>query len=176
MQGFFNVLKGAYPSLKQLDKSLPVKAGDAVIRGSLMVEDAGEFRLAVAATDAGAADAPGPVAYFAFQGANDPDVEMAGVVTGMPCTAPCEVETNQIDVSGTPATDYAVGKYVAAGDGVLAPLADENTALGVVTKAPYYRWSNAQDATGKYVGARTGDRIQVIAIQTLYIPSLSIAP
>ena len=176
MQGFFNVLKGAYPSLKQLDKTLPVKAGDAVIRGSLLVEDAGEFRLAVNATDAGAADAPGPIAYFALHGAEDPDVEMAGGTTGMPVTAPCEVETDQIDVSGTPATDYAVGNYVTAGDGVLAPLADENTALGVVTKAPYYRWSNAQEAPGAYVGKRTGARVMVIALQTLYIPSLSIAP
>jgi hypothetical protein len=172
MKGFFNVLKGAYPSLKQLDKSLPVKAGDAVVRGSLMVVDAGEFRLSVAA-DAGGANAPGPVCYFAFHGADDPDVEMAGVNTGMPCVAPCEIETDQWATLGTPATDFAVGNYVQAGDGVLAPFVDDSTAVGVVTKAPYYRWSNPEDAPGALVGKRTGNRVQVIAVHTLYIPNLS---
>ena len=172
MKGFFNVLKGAYPSLKQLDKSLPVKVGDAVIRGSLMKVDTGKFALTVAA-DAGVLNTPGPICYFAFHAAGEPDVQMAGVNTGMPVTAPCEVETNQIDVSGTPETDYAVGKYVQAGDGVLAPHVDDSTAIGVVTKAPYYRWSNAEDAAGEYVGKRTGSRVQCIAIHTLYIPNLS---
>lgn len=174
MQGFFNVLKGAYPALKQLDKSLPPKDGDAIIRGSLMKVANGEFALTVAA-DAGALNAPGPVVYFAFHQAGDPDVQMAGSITGMPVTAPCEVETDQIDVSGTPATDYAVGKYVQAGDGVLAPHVDDATAVGVVTKAPVYRWANGIDAPGEYVGKRTGSRVMTIAIQTLYIPNLSTA-
>lgn len=172
MQGFFNVLKGAYPSLKQLDKSLAPKDGDAIIRGSLMKVDSGEFAL-TAAADAGGANAPGPVVYFALQQAGDPDVQMAGSVTGMPVTAPCELETDQIDVSGTPATDYAVGNYVQAGDGVLAPFTDDSTAVGIVTKAPYYRWANGIDAAGEYVGKRTGGRVMAIAIQTLYIPNLS---
>lgn len=163
MKGFFNVLKGAYPSLKQLDKSLPPKAGEAIIRGSLIKEVAGEFAL-TEATDATAPVAP--MVYFALQGAGEPDVEMAGVVTGLSVAAPQEVETDQF--TGAP----AVGAYLTAGAGVLVAHADGENAYGVVTKASTYRWSNAEDAPPALVGKRTGNRVQTIALQTLFIPNL----
>jgi len=163
MKGFFNVLKGAYPSLKQLDKSLPPKAGDAIIRGSLIKEVGGEFTLTVAGD---AAALPAPMVYFALQGAGEPDVEMSGVITGLSVAAPQEVETDQY--SGAP----AVGAYLAPGDGVLAPHVTTQNAVGVVTKAATYRWSNAEDAPPALVGKRTGNRVQVIALQTLFIPGL----
>jgi len=175
MQGFLNVLKGAYPSLKQLDKSLPVKAANAIIRGSLIRVDTAtnEFQLTEAG-DAGAANSPGPVCYWALQAATDPDVQMAGVLTGIPCTAPMELETDQIDTND-PGNDFVVGAYVSAGVGVIKAHADDETAIGVVTNAASFRWANGIDAAGEYVGRRTGTRVQVVAIQTLYIPNLSTA-
>lgn len=170
MKGFFNVLKGAYPSLKQLDKSLPVATGNTILRGSLMMEVAGEFQLTTDdAAGQGALNAPGPIPYFALQGSADPDVEMAGVVTGMPVIAPCEVETDQF--AGTP----TLGSFLMAGAGVLKAHIDDATACGIVTKAPYYRWSNAEtvDPSPALVGRRTGNRVNVIALQTVYIPNLS---
>lgn len=169
MKGFFNVLKGAYPSLKQLDKTLPPLAGEAIVRGSLIMEAAGKFKLTTDdAAGQGAAPAPGPMVYFALHGIDDPDVEMAGGMTGMPVQAPCEVECSEFDAAGT----FAVGGFVMAGAGKLKDHATGATAIGVVTKAPYHRWSNAADAPAALVGKRTGNRVSVVALQTMYIPNL----
>jgi len=170
----FNVLKGTYPGLAQLDKTLPIKAGETTIqRGSILVIDAGSFRQCVAA-DAGGAGAPGPVVYHAFQNQSDPDVVMANGVTGMPCIAPVEIESDMY--TGKPAVGnflMCIGTAPATNLGKLAVCTDNHTAVGLVTKAQYTRWSNvATPAGGSYPSARQGATINVIAYWSMYIPNL----
>jgi hypothetical protein len=171
--GFFNVLKGAYPSLRQLDKTLPIGSNStAITRGSCMKigtvgADAGKF--VIANNDNGAANVPGPVIYFAFQNYADPDVKMAGGITGMPCLMPCEVETDQFDQS-----NIVAGSFLMSGAaGALTLHLDDRTAVGVCTKAASYRWSNQAPTASSDSTPRTGDKIQTIAFWTMYAPNLS---
>jgi len=177
----FNVLKGAYPSLKQLDKTLPLgTGGTGIVRGSCMViganGDANKFIPAVDAS-AGSAGVPGAVVYFSLQNAIDPDVQMANGITGLPCFMPMEIETDAYD----PDTAPALGDFVMvqAGDdangqlgfGVLTKHVSGATAIGVCTKAAYTRWSNNAVAVP---GLKTGNKISVISMWTMYASSLVI--
>lgn len=169
--GHLNVLKGAYPSLSQLDETLPVKSDQTAIeRGSALVKDSDEWRLTDVTTegDAGATGTPGPIVYFALQDQNDPDVTMSKGLTALPCVSPCEIETDQY--SGTP----EVGKYIRAADnGKVTILASTGqTAVGMCTKAATYRWSNSDGPNAGFPDQRTGGRIQVIAFWALYLPEV----
>lgn len=167
--GHFNVLKGAYPNLVQLDKTLPLgTGGTALVRGSVMYASAGTF-VPSAADQAshGAAGHPGPICYFCLQNAGDPDVQMANGVTGLSCTQPMEVETDQFDSSA-----IVLGSYVMAGANAKLTLHTTGcTAIGLVTKAAYTRWSNNAVAVA---GVKTGTRISVISLWTMYAPDMAI--
>ena len=168
--GHFNVLKGAYPNLVQLDKTLPLgTGGTALVRGSVMYASASTFVPSAAdAASHGGAGVPGPIIYFCLQNASDPDVQMANGVTGISCTQPMEVETDQYDASA-----IVLGSYVMAGASAKLTLHTTGcTAIGRVTQAAYTRWSNNAVAVA---GVRTGNRISVISLQTMYAPSLSIS-
>lgn len=171
-QGHFNVLKGAYPTLGQIDKILPVAdAETGIVRGSAIRDNGSQewIRTAADAASQGAAGVAGPVIFFALQDQGQPDVGMAGVLNALSCTMPMEVETDQFDAGGT----FAVGGYVMAGaDGEVTDHTDDLTAIGVVTKGPTTRWVNDAVAVA---GSRTGNRVDVIAFLTTYQPNLSIA-
>ena len=172
--GHFNVLKGAYPHLQQLDKTLPLGTGGAaLVRGSAMYVSAGTFiPTAADAPSQGSASAPGPIIYFCLQNAADPDVQMANGVTGLPCTMPMEVETDQFNIGA----GIALGAYLMAGaSGCVSPMVPTTdtgkTAIGLVTGAPYTRWSNNAVAVA---GVKTGTRISVISFWTMYAPEMAI--
>lgn len=168
----FNVLKGAYPSLKQLDKTLPLGTGrSSIVRGSAMRIDPATNKFVPTAADVasqGAAGVPGPVIYFSLQNAGDPDVVMANGITGIPCTMPNEVETDQYDTGAS----ISVGSFLMAGaDGKVTLHTTGKTAIGLVTKAAYSRWSNNAVAVE---GVKTGNRISVIAFLTIYAPDMAV--
>jgi hypothetical protein len=167
-KGHFNVLKGAYPSLVQLDKTLPV--GDAVtslVRGNTLRVDTSNDTWVKTADDAaskGAAGTPGPVIYFALQDQDQTDVSMAGGLTALSCAMPMEVETDQYN--GTP----AVGTLLVGGlDGKVQAHADGETAVGVVTKAQHRRWINDKVVAGTSTRGGFGN---VIAFTTMYAPDI----
>jgi hypothetical protein len=175
--GHFNVLKGAYPHLQQLDKTLPLgTGGDTLVRGSAMYASAGKF--VPAANDVathGVAGTPGPIIYFCLQNAADPDVKMANGVTGLSCTMPMEVETDQFDDSA-----IVLGCYLMASAGNVSGVPNTPcvslhttgcTAIGLVTKAAYTRWSNNAVAVA---GVKTGNKISVISFWTMYAPELAV--
>lgn len=178
----FNVLKGEYPGLAQLDKTLPALATEAdIVRGSVLVIESGCFRRCVA-TDAGTKDTvAGKVVYFALQTQADPDVVMAGGVTAMPCIAAAECETDQFVANG----GIVPGAYLMAcgtghanhtNDGKLQLHTDGLCAVGLVTRASYKRWSNTATPTGgSYPGARQGAMIDVIAFWSVFVPNLLLA-
>jgi hypothetical protein len=172
-QGLLNILQSGQ-NLAQLNETKKVKATETgIVRGSLIVDDGGQWRR-TAAADAGAADSPGPICFWSLQDQVQPDVDMADGLTGIPCTYNMLLETDQISSGGT----FPLGGYVAAGDdGKLADHADGQTAVGVVKKSVTTRWSNDRLADATKGGAnRTGAPTDVIQIWTDYMPNLSTAP
>lgn len=166
--GHFNVLKGAYPNLVQLDKTLPLgTGGTALVRGSVMYVSANTFvPSADNVASHGTSGTSGAVCYFCLQNASDPDVTMANGVTGLVCTQPMEVETDQYDTSS-----IVLGSYVMAGASAKLTLHTTGcTAIGLVTKAAYTRWSNNAVAVA---GVKTGTRISVISLWTMYAPDMA---
>lgn len=184
-QGHLNVME-AGENLLMHQKSLPVKSGQTAIkRGSVIVEMGGEWRLAlttdIAITDdSGEEDVPGSICYWSLQDQDQPDVKMAGKLTGVPCTFPMLLEVDQIKDSD----GFAVGSFVQGGDddgdpvvqGVIKLHVDDHTTIGVVKQTKTTRWSNDRLANTALGGAqRTGAIITCVQIWTLYIPNLSTA-
>jgi hypothetical protein len=171
-QGLLNILQPG-ENLAQLNETKPVKATETeIVRGSLIVEDGGEWRR-TAASDAGAENSPGPICYWALQDQVQPDVDMADGLSGIPCTHNMLLETDQID----PQSTFPAGGYVSAGDdGKLKDHVDDETAVGVVKKSITTRWANDRLADASKGGAaRTGAPTDVIQIWTDYMPNLSTA-
>lgn len=200
--GLFNVIKGAYPSLQQIDRTLSVKAADpgaplmeAIVRGSAMVEDTGTtpptFRLALAA-DAGSVSGdvitPGKFVYFCLMDQTDLVAAMAGTigqgvgggqakVTGLACSMPMECETDQFVGSPTVGTFLTLAGTALNADGnggklVAVTAAAGNTAYGQVTQGVTTRWANDAVAVA---GWRTGNKVNVIRFRAMYIPGLKLA-
>jgi len=190
--GLFNVIKGAYPGLQQIDKTLPVASTESgIVRGSAVKEVAGEFVLTLASdagSGAGGVTTPGAYVYFALMSQLDLTAGMAGTIgqgvsggqatiTGLACSMPMECETDQF--VGSP----ALGAYLtlagtaanADGNGgklVTYTAANGETVYGQVTKASTVRWANDAVAVS---GWRTGNKVTVIRFRAMYIPGLKTA-
>ncbi len=178
----FNVLKGAYPGMKQVDRTLPVKAGEGDIeRGALLYDDGSKFRLTTA-SQAGSATSPGKVVYFALQDPKDPTSGMAGnvgagavasasaepVIAALSCISPCEVETDMYNSDET----YSPGDLLSAGAGVVTKHENGNTVIGIVTRSIGAYWANNATAVEGY---RTGAPAKVIQFHTTYLPGVATA-
>lgn len=170
--GWFNVLKGAYPSLSQIDKTLDVAVGQSgIVRGSLIYQDGTTFKLATAAIKADASK----YVFFALQGQNDLVAGMAGSIgqgfgggtsriTGLAVGMPFEFETDQF--KGDEA--YAIGALLTAGNnGKLAPHTAGDNVIAQVTKTTFVRWVNDAVAV---TGYRTGANVAVLSGRTMWIP------
>ena len=180
--GLLNVLKGAYPSLQQIDKTLPVHkdgqsgALDAIVRGSLIYDNLGVFTLAGAAQ---AATVPGAYIYIALMDATDLVAGMAGSIgqgvgggvpriTGLAISMPMEIETDQYT-----GQSFTVGQFLMVGDnGKFVAHTDGLTCIGQVTKGITTRWQNDAVAVA---GWRTGNKVNVIRIRTMWIPNMATA-
>ena len=179
---WFNVLKGAYPSLQQIDKTLAVGSEETgIVRGSLVKVDAtGSEPVFVLAA---AADATDPTAflYFTLVGQDDFQAGMAGTIgqgpaggaariTALACSMPMEIQTDQFDAeNGT----YAVGTLLTvADDGLLGEHSTGDNVVAQVTAAPFERWVNDAVAVE---GRRTGALVTVINARTMWIPTLTVS-
>jgi len=172
--GWFNVLKGAYPTLQQIDKTLDVGAREVgIVRGSLMYQDATNvFKLANAADDSNAEK----YLYFALQAQTDLVAGMAGSigqgvaggvarVTGIAVGMPFEFETDQFV-----AASYYIGQLLTvANGGKLVDHSSGKNCVAQVTKAVFSRWVNDAVAV---TGWRTGANVNVLTARTLWIPKL----
>jgi len=176
-----NVLKGAYPTLQQIDKTLPKSADETgdIERGSLLYENAdNEWRIAGVAQAGTANTIPGPFLFLALMPDTDLVAGMAGdvptsgnepVLTGLAISPSVEIETDMYDSGGS----YTVGQFLKVGaNGNFVAQTDGFTAIGIVTKTPYTRWVNNAPAV---TGWRTGNNVSVIALRTMYVPNLSIS-
>lgn len=172
---WFNVLKGAYPSLQQIDKVLNVAVGETgIVRGSLIYQDGSEWKLAGDSQQ----DDPAAYIHFALMSQTDLTAGMAGGVgqgvgggtarvNGLAVGMPFEFETDQFDT----AAQYTVGQLLTVADGGI--LAAHSTGLNVVaqvTKAVTTRWVNSAIAV---TGWRLGANVAVLTARTLWLPLLA---
>lgn len=174
---WFNVLKGAYPSLQQIDKTLPVASGETgIVRGScIYMVSATEFGLAshTEATDHEA------YIYFCLVGQDDLVAGMAGtkgqgapngvaVITGLACGMPFEFETSEFDST----VQHSVGDFLTVGaSGKLVAFTSGDNCIAQVTKAAGIRWVNDAIAV---TGFRTGANMTVITARTMWVPALTV--
>lgn len=171
--GWFNVIKGAYPSLMQIDKTLDVAVGQSgIVRGSLIYQDGATFKLATAAIKAD----PSKYVFFALQGQNDLVAGMAGSigqgfaggtarVTGLAVGMPLEFETDQYKSDEA----YVIGQLLSIGNGgKLAPHGAGDNVVAQVTKTAFVRWVNDAVAV---TGYRTGANVSVLSGRTMWIPA-----
>lgn len=172
---WFNVLKGAYPSLQQIDKTLDMAVGETgIVRGTLIYQVGTTFKKL---TDTQADD---PTAYplFALMGQDDLTAGMAGTIgqgapggvprlTGLAVGMPFEFETDQFDNS----VAYTVGELLTCGaGGRLVPWTSGDNCIAQVTKVVTARWVNDAIAI---TGWRTGALRNVLTGRTLWIPTLA---
>jgi len=174
--GWFSPVKGSYPSLAQVDKTLPLGSGVVAERGSILAiskdgngnpvwKQAGgsEDTYYVALTEptdptagfAGTSFTPNPTADFPARPA----------ITAIDLAQDGEYETSVFDMSKT----YEVGDKLVVSGGQLSK-GDSGTTVGIVTAAPTSRWINNAVAVPKgadrRLAYRTGAREKVIRFKT----------
>lgn len=171
--GWFNVVKGGYPTIDMPVADHPIEdsaAGRAIVRGSIMTLASNTWRVTTNSSDR----ANKSLFYFALQPATDLSAAMAGSIAlprlvGMPCNNPLEVETDQYDATGT----YAIDTLLMAGDSgkvVNVTLGSGYTVVGIVTQVPTARWVNDATAVSGY---RTGNNVSVIRFRLLFAPAIT---
>ena len=186
--GWFSPIKGHYPSLGQIDKTLPVKSGvTGIERGMVVAMEAdsvskeGVFALPENVT----ADS---LLYIALQDFDDAQAGMAGTVpfdgadpsytgvtpnvptiTGLSLDQEGEYETDQFDPNGISEND-PIGTKLTVVNGKFTKATGGAVVVAYLTGAPAYRWIN--NAAAKAVGngrrdvVRQGAQVSVIRFRT----------
>jgi len=177
--GWFNVLKGAYPSLQQIDRPLDVAAGEAgIVRGScIYIDTNNNYKLATAAVD----DTPGAYIFWCLPmgGQEDFQAGMAGTIgqgpaggvakiNGLACGMPFEFETDQYDTTQV----YAIGDLLMPGAlGKVTLHTSGKNCIGQVTQTVRTRWANDAIAV---TGRRTGANVNVLTARSMWLPVLAV--
>lgn len=169
--GWFSPIKGHYPSLGQIDKTLPVADGvTGISRGTIValatdtVHTNGVFKLPEATT-------PAALLYVSLQEYDDSQAGMAGTVafdagtapeksnpkfpdnmnvkpgvpaiTGLSLAMDGEYETDQYDHDKIKATTTVGTKLGVTATGLITTVEDEtSTVIGYLTGVPASRWVN----------------------------------
>lgn len=177
--GWFSPVKGSYPSLAQVDKTLPVRGGDdSIKRGTivaLVADPDGNSKEGVFKV----AESTDEILYVSLQDYSDPTAGFAGTafdpaggvpaITGIDLGQDGEYETSVFD----PKQSYAVGDKLYVEEGVLTT-AGSGKVVGYVTSPVKERWVNnaiavpSQDKgpTDPRVAIRTGAHLAVIRFKT----------
>lgn len=177
--GWFSPVKGSYPSLAQVDKTLPVDSGYDVKRGMIvMLSTDAEGNVVWTKPEGASTD---KLLYVALTDAKDPTAGYAGTsfvpnptkdfparaaVTAIDLAQDGEYETSVFDPAGT----YTVGAGLKATSNGLLSTTGDGPVVGYVTAAPASRWINNAVAVPKGVDPRlayrTGAREKVIRFKT----------
>lgn len=174
--GWFSPVKGSYPSLAQVDKTLPVTENvTAIERGTIVALGSGDDGNPVWKLPNGSSD---KLLYVALQDYSDPTAGYAGTafdpkggvpaITGIDLAQDGEYETSVYDDKAT----YAIGDALQANsNGVLTKATGDNYVVGYVTATPFQRWVNNAIATppgmtDQRLAYRTGATKMVIRFKT----------
>lgn len=172
--GWFSPIKGSYPSLAQVDKTLPVSSeAKTIVRGSILAlaegGDEGVWKLA---------EKTDKLFYVALQDYNDPTAGYAGTahgdragtprITALSLDMAGEYETSEYD---TTKTTYTVGGALTVSGGKLTPASEGDAVVGYVTLVPTSRWINnaislPSGGTDQRLATRTGAQQSVIRFRT----------
>jgi len=180
--GWFSPVKGSYPSLAQVDKTLPIAEGSAKIeRGTIvaLVADStgknGVFKVAEASDE---------ILYVSLQDDTDPTAGFAGTafdpsgngvpaITGIDLAQDGEYETSVFDGGEDGKKVYKVGQKLYVKDGLLTN-EGSGKVVGVVTGVPTTRYVNDAVAVPDKAGSkdprlakRTGARVSVLRFKTV---------
>jgi hypothetical protein len=174
--GYFNVLKGAYPSLQQIDTVLDVGSDETgLVRGSLMYVDASGTKPVFRVAGVTQATVPAAYLYFSLIPQDDFVAGMAGTigqgltggvarVNGLAVGMPMEFETDQYT------GEFEVGDLLTVGaDGKLVAHDSGDNCVAQVTRSVNNKWVNSAVAV---TGRKTGAHLPVLAGRTLWIPKL----
>ncbi len=175
--GWFSPVKGSYPSLAQVDKTLPVESGAEISRGTIIAlkESNGEAVFGVAKAD-------DKLLYVSLQDHTDPTAGFAGTafdpkggvpsITGISLDMDGEYETSVFDTTKT----YKIGQTLYVADGLITSDGTEGTStvVGYVTAAAAERWVNnaiavpdqKNGATDPRLALRTGANLKVLRFRT----------
>lgn len=184
--GWFSPVKGSYPSLAQVDKTLPVKTGvTGIQRGTIVTlkaDDTGASKEGV--WDIAPANGQDKLLYVALQDYTDPTAGFAGDafnpdpdaakgegtprITAIDLAQDGEFETSVFDTSKT----YAVGEALYAVNGILTNVnPGSGYVVGYVTLPATTRWINnaiavPKDGTDPRLAIRTGATKAVLRFKT----------
>ena len=177
--GWFSPVKGTYPDLAQVDKTLPVKGGVKTIeRGTIVTLKAdSDGNSAEGVWDvAGATD---KLLYIALQDYTDPTAGYAGTAFDPNGGVP-RINALALDMDAeyeTSVFDLALKNNCVAGDplkvvnGRLAKASGGDNVIGYVTLPPTERWINnaiavPADVTDQRLAVRTGANKFVLRFRT----------
>ena len=185
--GWFSPVKGSYPSLEQVDKTLPVDGENVatIERGMILALSSKDGSTLAEAAD-GVFKVAGPednLLYVALQDYGDPTAGFAGTafaggastalgvphITGISLDQDGEYETSEFDTTKT----YKVGDPLYVENGLLTT--NKGTVVaGYVTRGTTSRWVNNAIAvpdqkngkTDPRLAVRTGAQLSVIRFRT----------
>lgn len=182
--GWFSPVKGSYPSLAQVDKTLPLSGDVSTIERGMIValgagtgddEANGVWKRPNGTTD--------KLLYVALSDATDPTAGFAGTsftpnptdahparpaITALDLAQDGEFETSVFDTTAT----YTVGMALSAdSNGKIVPQSGGAYILGYVTAIPKERWINNAVAapsadTDRRLAYRTGAALKVLRFKT----------
>ena len=177
--GWFSPVKGSYPSLAQVDKTLPVDKDAAIVRGTIVAMVAsddnkkGKFQVAKA-TD--------KLLYVSLQDYTDPTAGFAGTAFdpdgGVPSITALSLDQDgEYETSVFTGDGFTIGGAVYVKDGFLSATGSEgDTVVGYVTALPAKRWVNnaiavpdqtkLEKATDPRLAVRTGAQLSVLRFRT----------
>lgn len=181
--GWFSPVKGTYPDLAQVDKTLPVKGGvKAIERGTIVALKADSD----GNSDEGVWDVAGAtdkLLYVALQDYTDPTAGFAGTafvpptpskpaggeprITALSLDMDAEYETTVFDAGKT----YAAGDALKVVNGELTKAESGDNVIGYVTKPATERWINnaiaaPANGTDQRLAVRTGANKFVLRFRT----------
>jgi hypothetical protein len=188
--GWFSPIKGHYPSLGQIDKTLPVQTGnEGIVRGMVIEMTAGtnsdgEFKIAADATNEA-------LLYIALQDYKDAQAGMAGstafdhdvpsitegiitipgakagvpAITGLSLSMEGEYETDQFDKESL--ATASIGDGLTVENGMFKKAAGSTGIVAILTGVPASRWvNNAPAKTQGTQVVRQGANVSVIRFRT----------
>lgn len=178
--GWFSPVKGAYPGLGQVDKTLPLTAGIDLKRGMIVALKSGDGSDLQKNGVWGLPSATDKLLYVALQDATDPTAGFAGTSFdpkgGVPCITAldlnqdAEYETSVFE--GAPES-FAIGDPLKANDKgfLVKSMSDSDVVVGYVTGVPTDRWVNNAIAvppgqTDQRLAYRTGATMKVLRFKT----------
>lgn len=193
--GWFSPIKGHYPSLSQIDKTLPVKTGNTGIERGMIIEMTSDEVSADGVFKIASDGAKAPLLYIALQDYKDAQAGMAGTtgfdgnvptitesagnitipgatagvptITGLSLSMEGEYETSMFDKDAFGSAK--VGDPLTVDNGLLTP--GSSNVVAYLMATPYSRWVNnasakPDDADPRGGVVRQGKNVSVIRFRT----------